>query len=120
MHDTKGEEKIIVYNMAFESTRLKELAEQFPDLSKEIQNRIDRIVDLMVPFRERQYYHRDFQGKYSIKVVAPIMSPEISYDKLVIQNGSSAMQAFAQLHKLKIKEQYKIRQAYWIIVIPMC
>ena len=44
LKDTKKKGKIIVYNKAFEQTRLKELAMDFPKYEKDIKNRISRIV----------------------------------------------------------------------------
>ena len=57
----------LAYNMTFEKTRIKELAELFPDLADHLMNIHDHIVDLMVPFQKRQYYCRAMQGSYSIK-----------------------------------------------------
>lgn len=62
LNDTRGDSKIIVYNRAFEASRLKELAVAFPNYEAEINNRINRIVDLMVPFRDKLYYHKNFEG----------------------------------------------------------
>ena len=44
----------------------------------------------MVPFRNHDYYHWQFQGSYSIKKVLPVLVPDLSYDSLVIQNGGMA------------------------------
>ena len=40
---------------AIEKGRLSELANDFPEYSDEILNTIDRLKDLMIPFRERWY-----------------------------------------------------------------
>ncbi len=42
----------------------------------------DQTVDLMKFFSEKYYYHRDFHGSYSIKVIAPHFAPEINYNTL--------------------------------------
>ncbi len=105
LEDTVTPGKIIVYNKAFEVTRLRELANQFPLFKDEIEERISRIVDLMEPFEKKYYYHPSFKGSFSIKVVAPALSPEISYKNLNIQNGSIAMQVLEGMHLLSFEEQ---------------
>lgn len=111
IQDTTGFSKVVVYNSGFEVTRLKELAVEFPEHRVSIENLIGRIIDLMVPFRERHYYHRKFEGSYSIKKVAPVLCPEISYDILDIQNGTAAMQAYSRMHLLGLEEKHNIRKA---------
>ncbi len=65
----------------------------------------DRFSDLIVPFREKGYYHPDFNGSFSIKAVLPALfpdDPELDYKKLgSVQNGGDAMDTFARLHLLK-------------------
>jgi hypothetical protein len=64
---TKG--SIIVYNVGFENTRLKELKRQYPAYGKQIEKLQDRFVDLMIPFRKKRHYLPTMQGSYSIKYV---------------------------------------------------
>ena len=49
---------VVVYNAAFERTRNKELAESFPDLKEQILAINDRMVDQLVPFRQRMLYSK--------------------------------------------------------------
>lgn len=111
LNDTQGNSKIIVYNRAFEASRLKELALAFPKYDTEITNRINRIVDLMVPFRDKLYYHKKFEGGYSIKKVAPVMCPEISYQNLEVQNGNTAMMVFSAMAKMNSEKRHLARRA---------
>jgi len=109
---TKGTGSIIVYNKAFESTRLRELQELYPEYSKKIDRIIDRIVDLMEPFQKKWYYTSSMNGSYSIKLVLPALVPEMSYDELEIGEGGSAMAAFEGLLNITDKaEKQKIRNA---------
>jgi len=95
---TKGEGVILVYNQAFEITRLKELAWDF-HLYEEDLNRIkNRITDLMEPFRKKYYYTPDMQGSYSIKSVLPALVPSLSYKEMEIGNGGAASSAFENLY----------------------
>lgn len=93
--DKKG--SIVVYNRAFEATRLKELAEIFPERACEIQQIIDRFVDLMRPFQRKQYYSDEMEGSYSIKYVLPALIPDLKYDDLAIGDGSTASASFENL-----------------------
>ena len=87
--DLKGEGSIIVYNKSFEITRLKEMARDFPKHQEWIEQVLPRIVDLAEPFKNFHYYHPEQQGKYSIKVVLPILT-DLSYKDLEINEGGTA------------------------------
>ena len=88
---------IVVYNQAFENTRLRELKEEFPHLVAAICEVQERIVDLMTPFRRKFYYLPEMKGSYSIKYVLPAVVPELSYESLSINNGVDASAAFYNL-----------------------
>jgi hypothetical protein len=100
---------IIVWNQTFEISRLKEIARDFPQYEIEIKKIIERIVDLMIPFRKKQYYHPDFNESYSIKRVLPVLVPELSYNELIIQNGASASSKYAELKKQEVEIQNQQR-----------
>lgn len=107
---------ILTYNMTFEKTRLKELSEDFPTHKKALENIINRLKDLMIPFKERWYYKPEMRGSYSIKYVLPALVPELSYKNLEIQNGGTAMNIYAQMasgtFKGNIDETRKALLAY--------
>ena len=98
LEDTQRRGLILVYNQAFEITRLREIARDFPEFSDEVEKRINRIADLMIPFQKRYYYTQDMKGSYSIKNVLPALVPEMSYDKLEIKEGGTASLAFENLY----------------------
>lgn len=87
---------IIVYNAGFESTRMKELAEQYPDLAEPLADATERIFDLL-PIARKHYYHPDMRGSWSIKAVLPTIAPGLSYDDLAVSDGALAQQAFAEM-----------------------
>jgi len=93
----KGNGDILVYNKAFEITRLKEIARDFPQFVDEIEKLILRIKDLMVPFQRKYYYAPEMKGSYSIKAVLPALVPELSYDELEINDGGLASIAYESL-----------------------
>lgn len=94
---TKGKGDVLVYNKTFEITRLNEIARDFPKYAEEIEKLISRIKDLMVPFQKKHYYSPEMKGSYSIKAVLPALVPELSYDKLEINEGGLASIAYESL-----------------------
>lgn len=98
LRDTKGEGDILTYNKSFEILRLKEIVEAFPKYKKEIEERISRVKDLMLPFQKKYYYTHKMQGSYSIKYVLPALIQELSYKELEINEGGLASVAFESLY----------------------
>ncbi len=90
---------VLAFNASFEKSILKELARQFPKYKEHIKNIINNIIDLAEPFRKKYYYNPKMKGKYSIKILLPLLDPEMSksYEKLNIKNGNDAMQSYANL-----------------------
>ena len=99
--DVKKDGDILVYNIGFERGRLNELINIFPQYQLELQRIIDRMKDLMIPFKEKWYYMPSMKGSYSIKNVLPALVPSLSYDDLEIGNGGLASETFANLHAIE-------------------
>jgi hypothetical protein len=87
---------ILVYNKSFEATRLKELMREHPQHAEAVENVLERMLDLMQPFR-KNYRLPEMEDSYSIKYVLPALVPELSYNDLTIGNGGDASTAFYQL-----------------------
>ncbi len=104
---------VIVYNKGFEAARNREIAEMYPDLKEEMERFNGNIVDLMVPFRSRDYYTKEMKGSYSIKYVLPALypdDPELDYVNLpLVHNGGEASEAFLSLKNKTPEEQIEIR-----------
>ena len=100
---------IVAYNQSFEIAQIKNLALACAKYEKDLLSLIDRFKDLATPFQNKSYYHPNFKGKYSIKVVLPTLFPnddELNYKKLgSVQNGGDAMDTFAKLHLIKDKDE---------------
>ena len=113
--DMPEDGSVIVYNKTFEATRNKEIGEMYPDLKAEMDRFNANIVDLMIPFRNRDYYTREMQGSYSIKYVLPALYPddaELDYKELsLIHKGDEASNAFLTLKEQSPKDQKAIRKA---------
>lgn len=90
---------VMVYNAAFEKTRIKELIDIFPEYKNELENINKHMYDLMDIVRgsgdKVNYYHPDLNGSYSIKKVLPIFS-DLSYKELEIKNGVEAVSVYAK------------------------
>jgi len=85
---------VFVYSAAFETTRIRELAERYPDLAEPLLAINARVVDLL-PIARNRYYHHSQQGSWSIKAVLPAAVPGLSYDELEgVQDGGAAMEAY--------------------------
>jgi Domain of unknown function(DUF2779) len=97
LKDTEGKGDIVVYNKAFEITRLKEIARDFPEYTNKIEKLILRVKDLMIPFQRKFYYAPEMKGSYSIKAVLPSLVTELSYKELEINEGGLASIAFEGL-----------------------
>lgn len=109
---TSSPGKILTYNQSFEITRLREMANTFPKYKNEIEERISRVADLMLPFQQRWYYIPAMNGSYSIKSVLPALIPELSYKDLEIGDGGTASVAFTSLYQNPNPEEIKkIRSA---------
>ena len=98
---------IIVYS-AYEQTRLKELASQFPDLEPALTDIIARLADLL-PIVRGGVYLPEFGFSNSIKSVAPALSPGFGYADLAdVADGSAAAGAFVQMAAGKVSDPTEI------------
>ncbi len=94
---TETEGTILVYDALMERNILNGLKNDFPEYAAEIDFRLKRIVDLMVPFQEKNYYHPAMKNSFSIKNLLHALVPDLSYSDLTISSGSIAMTAFEHL-----------------------
>ena len=106
---------VIVYNQTFEKTRLKEMAELFPEFSEHLLNIRDNIVDIAVIFSNQYYYIKDMGGSFSIKKVLPALypnDPELDYHNLnEVHKGDEASNAYLSLKDLDKTEELKLRHS---------
>jgi hypothetical protein len=100
---------IVTWNRPFEMTRLRELARDFPQFADEIAQVLERVVDLMTPFRKRWYYIPAFNESASLKSVLPALVPSLSYKDLAIQEGGVASLIYTQLkqHAPDVRETHR-------------
>lgn len=105
---------VTAYNKSFECSRIKELAENFPDLADHLLNIEANIKDLLVPFQSGYYYNRAMGGSFSIKSVLPALfpnDPTLDYHNLEdVHNGSEAMSIFPKIKDMQPEEQERARR----------
>ena len=105
---------VLVYNDAFEKTRLREMAELFPEFSDHLLNIKDNIIDLLPPFKSQEYYVKDMGGSASIKKVLPALfpnDPSLDYHSLdQVHKGDEASNAYISLPSLPKDEEQKLRK----------
>ena len=111
---------VLVYNEAFEKTRIKELACMYPKYSEKLLSINERLFDLLhivktntklftaLGFSEDHaktinYYHEDLAGSFSIKKVLPLFS-NLTYNELTVGNGMEAVYAYAGFKNLNAAE----------------
>lgn len=104
----------LAYNMGFEKGRISELAATFPDLADRLIAINEGMYDLIIPFRNGDYYARAMGGSNSIKAVLPALftdDAELDYHALDgVHNGSEAMDAFARLAEMPPVEAARTRE----------
>lgn len=115
VNDIPKDTCVLAYNMSFEKTVIKALANLYPDLADHLMNIHSNIKDLMVPFQKRYYYTKDMQGSYSIKYVLPALfpnDPSLDYHNLdLVHNGSEAMDVFYRINDYSKEELKEIRKS---------
>ena len=105
---------VTAYYKGFECSRIKELAERFPDLAEHLLNIRDNIVDLLVPFRSGWYYNRAMGGSFSIKSVLPALYPNdpgLDYHNLQeVHNGTEAQTVFESMRSMTPEQRAETRK----------
>lgn len=85
---------VISYNQGFEKGRNTDMAKAFPQYADALAEINNRMIDLLVPFRQRALYHPSQNGSASIKQTLPAFVPDMSYKNMEIGNGTEASQQF--------------------------
>lgn len=122
MNPDKG--TLLSQNAAFEKGRIKELASMFPDYRMDLMKLYNRGFDLLwivntnskmyedLGFDEERsktfnFYDKRLSGSFSIKKTLPVFS-NLSYDNLVVKNGTEAIVEYANYEKMS-KEEYELK-----------
>ncbi len=99
---------VITYSH-FEKDRINAMAKQFPDLAKDLDAVVKRIVDLCEIIK-KNYYHPGFCGSFSIKQVLPTLIPSLDYGDLDIQEGGTAAALFTRMVNGEMTDKAEIQR----------
>jgi predicted RecB family nuclease len=107
-----GEEGTIFTYSNYETRVLSELAEHLPRHSEQILATLNRFKDLQALIK-RYFYSLGFRGSFSLKSVLPVLVPNMSYENLVIKEGTYASLEYLRMLKSETppEERRRIEQA---------
>ena len=92
IEDLGTEGSIVVWSVAYERGRIRDMAAWFPDLAPQLNAIEQRLYDLL-PTVRANVKHPGFHNSYSLKSVAPALVPGFGYDDLDIAGGGDAQGA---------------------------
>jgi len=96
--NTPKEGSVLAYNaFGAESIRLRELGDQFPQYKEDLDQIIDRMVDLAVLFTEGIVYLSAMKGSFTLKNIIQTINPELNYASLSIGHGLEAVKHYRTL-----------------------
>jgi predicted RecB family nuclease len=84
-----GEGGTICTYSNYERRVVSELAERLPEQRDRLLATLDRFRDLQALIK-RYFYNPGFRGSFSLKSVLPVLVPHMSYENLLIQEGTHA------------------------------
>lgn len=105
LKSTEKAGKIVVFNTLMEKSVLFKLANDFPNHKNEIFERIKRIIDFEIPFKELFYYHPKQQGSFSLKAIGNAVLNEDEFAKSTVKAGEEAMALYNELFYFEDKNE---------------
>jgi predicted RecB family nuclease len=111
MLDLLGEQgSIIVWSQSFEAACIRDLAAFSPAHRQSLLRLLDRLVDLMDPFKKKWIAVPEALGKISLKAVLPGLLNDQSYSSLDIRDGTRASNVYANLRFQNVETRVAQRQ----------
>lgn len=113
LQDIPDDACVLVWHQQFEIGRLKRMKEWFPQYVDKINNIIENIIDLKIPFSSKLFYNWKMSGSASLKYVYPaLIDAGLQYEDMDINNGLLASETFWNLFQEHDEEKLqKTRQA---------
>lgn len=103
--DIPSDACVMAYNMSFERGIIADLAVVYPEYAGHLEAIRENCIDLMEPFRKKDYYKGVLRTSYSIKQVLPCCCPDdpsLDYHSLdEVQNGTMAQEKYLELIALE-------------------
>ena len=83
---------VIVWFAPFETGRNNEMAAEYPEFADLLKSINQRMFDLMLifKFKNQLYVKSEFKKLASLKIILPVLCPELSYKDLNIREGGTA------------------------------
>ena len=117
---------MLAQNVGFEKSRIKELANVFPQYKEKLMKIHDIGFDLLYVIRNNEklfldlgfdnekakkinYYHKDQSGSYSIKKTLPLFT-NLKYTDLEIQNGTDALVEYSRYNLMNDTERKYVQE----------
>ena len=108
IQNTPKEGSILAYNaFGAEAIRLKELGDQFPQYKADLDQMIERMVDLAVLFTEGIVYLSAMKGSFTLKYIIQVINPELNYATLSIGHGLEAVKHYRTLQNNDDEDEIK-------------
>ncbi len=132
---------MLAQNVNFERSRIKELAEVFPEYRERLLKIRENSTDLLYVIRTNtelykdlgfdddrsklvNFYHKNQSGSYSIKKTLPVLS-DLTYANLEVKNGTEALVTYSlydtmnefDLNKAKKALKVYCKQDTWAMVV---
>lgn len=98
LNNIRDDACLFVYNRTFETKILRLCQQWFPEYKKRIERIINNMIDLMAPFRRKDYYTWQMYGSYSLKYVLPALIPAMNYEALKISDGQMASDEYMRIY----------------------
>ncbi|MCL5733881.1 MAG: DUF2779 domain-containing protein [Patescibacteria group bacterium] len=98
---------ILVWYESFEKTRNEEMAKMYPEYADFLRGVNERVFDLMKVFDKELYWRKEFGTSRSLKVVAPVLAPDLPYSELNIHEGGTASASWKELVDSNLPEHKK-------------
>jgi hypothetical protein len=96
--DTEAPGSILVFNTLMEKSILNKLAEDYPAYRVALKERIGRIVDFEIPFKNMWYYHPAMQGGFSLKTISRSILQQDPFSDSAVKDGEVAMTMYTELY----------------------
>ncbi len=109
---TKMPGKIYVFNTLLEKGILFRLLQDYPSYKNEILERINRIVDIEIPFKELYYYHPAQQGSFSLKAIGNALLQRNEFNNSEVKDGEEAMAIYNELFYWENKHEVEQKLAH--------
>ncbi|MBD77730.1 MAG: hypothetical protein CL840_02160 [Crocinitomicaceae bacterium] len=102
---TSGVNTILVYDPLTEKNIINRLINQFPEFEEDLKDVKNKIIDLSIPIKQKDYYLPQMKGYHSMKHVLPAISKEHHYRNLEIQSGRMAATTYQMLRSMTDKTE---------------